>query len=81
MNKLEKLVPERISVLNHKIVVSEKVFDSIVTTLNKHTEVINDLIDCINNDRSKISSIEESVKELRNATKRLAEALQTYTED
>lgn len=74
MAKLEKLVPEKISIVGRRVVVDEKTFGEIITT-------VNDLIEIISNLKQESSRHTKDIEESRGAIQTLAQAFKTLTEE
>ena len=88
MEKLKKFIPDKISVLGHKVVVSEEIYDNMISSLNTHVEVINKQVDTINKlidenecRRQEIKTLNEEITSLKKSVQSLAIVLKTYTED
>ncbi len=81
MEKVQKLIPDKIKVLGHKVVVTEEVFDLIINTLNIQTETINSLIDYVEETDEHSKAVDAHVNKLQNSVQALAKALKTYSED
>jgi len=70
MNKIEKIHPVTPEVVSNRVVISNKVFKEIVTTLNNAIDTLNILISKYNEDH-------ESIENLRGQIKELAQAMNT----
>jgi uncharacterized phage infection (PIP) family protein YhgE len=81
MEKIKKLIPDKISIAGHKVVITEKQFNDIVTVINLQTNAINALIDAISETDKHLDAAEKHTKTLQNSIQALANALKTYTED
>lgn len=81
MEHIKKLIPDKISVLGHQVVISEKQFDSLVNTINLQTEVINQLIDAISATDLHLDLADKHTKKLRSSVEALANALKIFTEE
>lgn len=73
MEKLEKILPEKIPIAGRKVIVSEETFNKFVKTLELHTQTINDIIDALAADANAILKLQESVKSLAQAIETLVE--------
>lgn len=80
MKKIKKLIPDKISVLGHQVVVSDKQFDLLVSTINLQTTVINELIDAISATDKHLDESDALVKKLQNSVQALANAFKTLEE-
>jgi uncharacterized phage infection (PIP) family protein YhgE len=80
MEKIKKLIPDKISVLGHQVVVSDKQFDLLVSTINLQTTVINELIDAISATDKHLDESDALVKKLQNSVQALANAFKTLEE-
>lgn len=74
MAKLEKLIPEKISIVGHRVVVDEKTFGVIIAT-------INDLIEIVSNLKQESSKHNKAIGDSKEAIKTLAQAFKTLTEE
>ena len=74
MAKLEKLVPEKISIVGRRVVVDEKTFGVIITT-------VNDLIEIVTSLKQESSKHSKAIEESKDAIKTLAQAFKTLTEE
>jgi uncharacterized coiled-coil protein SlyX len=81
MEKIQKLLPDKISLLGHKVVIPEKQFDLIVTTINVQGETINALIDALTETNSQLDIQNTHIQTLQNSIQALANALKIYTEE
>lgn len=81
MEKIKKLIPDKISLLGHKVVLTEEIYDHIITTLNKQTETINLLIDAITATDAHLDAADAHTQKLQSSIQALANALKTYTEE
>ena len=73
MEKLEKILPEKIPIAGRKVIVSEETFNKFIKTLELHTQTINDIIDALAADANAILKLQESVKSLAQAIETLVE--------
>lgn len=71
MVQLEKIQPIPVQVSGHRVIVSDKVFNEIITVINKQTEVINSLIDNTKQNNEAIDTLDNSLRELANALQSL----------
>ncbi len=74
MEKIQKFIPDKISIAGHRVAITDKQFNTLVTTINLQTDVINSLIDAITATDSHLDTLQNSVQALANA-------LKTFTED
>ena len=81
MEKIKKLIPDKISLAGHQVVISEKQFDLIVQTIILQTDTINSLIDVISATDKHLDNADTHIQKLQNSVQALANALKTYTEE
>lgn len=73
MEKLKKYIPDKISIVGHKVVVSDKTFNEIVQTLDKQTTAINKIIDIVEDLCSRTGRTEQNINKLAKAMKTILE--------
>lgn len=81
MEKLKKLIPEKIQVLSNKVVVDEKIFSDIVKVLNQQSSTINTIIDHINRNEFDLKTLETVTNNLAGSIQALAHSFEVLTED
>lgn len=81
MEKLKKLIPEKIQITGHRVIVSEKAFDAMVAAIDKQNELLNSIIDCIEEIDNNLSREHTDVLKLKTSVGKLAGALKTYVEE
>ena len=81
MQKIEKLIPDKVQVIGHRVTIPEPIFDSIIKTLNSCTKTINELVDAYDKLGVDVKALATSVEEVRKATQDLAISFQTLMED
>jgi len=81
MEKLEKIIPDKIPVHKNNVVVSEKAFNNFVNIINAQIDAINDLIDIVEALQTHDTEANTKIINLQNSLQTLANALQTYMED
>lgn len=81
MEKLKKLIPEKIQITGHRVIVSEKAFDSMVTAIDAQNEVINQIIDCLTEINTELGKDKSNIRSIKTSVGKLANALKTYMEE
>jgi hypothetical protein len=71
MDKIKQIKPLAPAVLGHRVIVSDKVFSEIISTINLQTEVINALVTHSAKVDTSIETLENSLKNLANAIRNL----------
>lgn len=74
MGTIKKIIPENIIVHGQYVTIPEKVFTSMIKTINEQTLVINELV-------VKTSKNTEDVSQLKSSVQHLAQALKTIMEE
>ena len=81
MEKIKNLIPEKISVLGHNVVVTDKLFNDIIAIINLQVTTINNMIDVLNTINLHLDTADAHTQQLQNSIQALAEALNVYTEE
>lgn len=76
MNKIKKLIPDKVSILGHQIIMPEKHFKTIVQVINLQTTAINALIDVTDSICKHLDASDVKIQELQKSIQNLAKALQ-----
>ena len=81
MEKITPHLPEKIQVVGNKIIVSEKVFDTILDALKLQTETINQLIDALHEVSGTVEEHDTKLTTLNTSVQTMANALKTVMEE
>ena len=81
MDKLKKIIPNKIPTLGHQVVIPNSQFDELINIINTQTETINHLCDIIMDQENKLSKLEVYTSELHTSIKHLANVLKLHMEE
>ena len=81
MEKIKKLIPDKLPVIGHQVVISEAQFNKIIKIINLQTDTINSLIDAIDATNAHLDIADAHTQTLQDSIQALAKALKTYSEE